>query len=361
MIRLAKPYIAYEEVEEDLRDIFESGIFTKGKYSMLLPKKIAEYTGSKHAFLTTSATTALSLSLKILDIGPGDEVIVSDFSFPASANVVEDVGVRTVLADVSLKTYNMQPEELTRKITPQTKAVIFVDALGNPSGLEDIADICAQHNIPLIEDAACAFGSSVAKRKVGSIADLTCFSMHPRKLLTTGEGGAITTNNDEYAHLLKTKLNHGVDETGSYVTYGYNYRMPEIACAMGCQQLETIDAVIEQRRSQYNQYAEFLVPLGFLPQQEEGDVYTNRQSVVFSVPETVSRDELIAALREKGIETTLGTYCLSACTYYREKYHDVQPCASWLQQNTITLPCYRELPLKEVCQAIDCAVELSIM
>jgi len=356
MIRLVKPYIAFEDVEGELREIFSSGIFTKGTYSKLLPEKLIEYTGSEFAFLTSSATTALSMCLNLLEIGPGDEVIVSDFSFPASANVVEDLGATTVLADVSLDTYNMLPSQLLQKITPQTRAVIFVDALGNPSGLEEIAAICKEHDIPLIEDAACAFGSSVDGRKVGGIADLTCFSMHPRKLLTTGEGGAITTNNNEYASALKIKLNHGANELGDFVTYGYNYRLSEIACLMGCHQISTIDEVVEERRQQYQAYTEHLAPLGFIPQQEAGKAYSNRQSVVFSVDTEIPRDALIAALRERQIETTLGTYCLSATTYYRDKYHSIQPHAHWLQQHTITLPCYRGLPLEEVCSAVEQAL-----
>jgi len=356
MIRLVKPYIAYEDVKEELKEIFSSGVFTKGKYSQLLPARLAEYTGAAHAFLTTSATTALSMCLKLLEIGTGDEVIVSDFSFPASCNVVEDLGANSVLADVSLETFNMLPSELLTKITPNTKAVIFVDALGNPSGLEKIADICRERKIPLIEDAACAFGSNIGKRKVGSIADLTCFSMHPRKLLTTGEGGAITTNNEVYASKLKVKLNHGADETGDFITFGYNYRMPEIACAMACRQLESIDEVVIERREQYETYTKHLEPLGFTPQRETGEAYTNRQSVVFSIPAELDRDALIEALRNRQIETTLGTYSLSATSYYRQKYRAIQPNALWLQQHTITLPCYRGLALDEVCSAVDEAI-----
>jgi len=291
-----------------------------------------------------------------LEIGPKDQVIVSDFSFPASANVVEDLGATTVLADVSLDTYNMLPSELLAKITPQTKAVIFVDALGNPSGLDEIASICKEHGIPLIEDAACAFGSSIDGSKVGSVANLTCFSMHPRKLLTTGEGGAITTNNDEYAAALKIKLNHGADERGDFVTFGYNYRLSEIACVMGCFQIEHIDEVIRERRQQYAAYAEYLEPLGFVAQREAANAYSNRQSVVFTVPPKIPRDALVAALREKQIETTLGTYSLSATTYYKSKYQQVLPNAHWLQEHTITLPCYHKLPLEQVCRAVEEAV-----
>ncbi|MCL2807158.1 MAG: DegT/DnrJ/EryC1/StrS family aminotransferase [Coriobacteriia bacterium] len=356
MIRLVKPYISFEDVEDNIREIFASGIHTKGVYSKLLPQKISEYTGAKHAFLTTSATTALSMCLRLVGVAKGQEVFISDFSFPASANVAEDLGAISILTDVSLDTYNMLPDNLQSTITRNTKAVIFVDALGNPSGLHEIAAICREHNIPLIEDAACSFGSSINGQKVGSIADLTCFSMHPRKLLTTGEGGAITTNNDEYAEALKIKLNHGANDEGSFVDYGFNYRMPEIACAMGCFQIDHIDEVVKERRLQYEMYCEHLVPLGFKPQIEEGGAYANRQSVVLSVPQGVSRNALIAALKERQIESTLGTYCLSATPYQRDQYDEIQPNAYWLEQNTITLPCYRGLPLEKVCQAIEDAL-----
>ena len=199
MIKLIKPYISYSDVESEFKEIFESGMFTRGKYVEQFATTLKEFTGAKYAFLASSATTALSVCLRILEIGQGDEVICSDFSFPASGNVIEDTGAKPVFADVSLETYNMLPAELEKKITSKTKAVILVDALGNPSGAHRILEICRSKNIPLIQDSACAIGSSENGIPVGNIADLTCFSFHPRKLLTTGEGGAITTNNAEYA------------------------------------------------------------------------------------------------------------------------------------------------------------------
>ena len=207
MIKLIKPYIEFDEAREGLEGIFDSGIFTKGQYSKAFPKRIAEYTGAKHAFLTTSATTALTMSMHLAGVGPGDEVIVSDFSFPATVNVVEDLGATPIFADVSLDTYNMDPADLERKITPRTKAVIFVDALGNPSGILDIRAVCRDRGIVFVEDAACAMGSSADGIKCGRIADISCFSMHPRKLVTCGEGGAVTVDSDEYADVLRVKLN----------------------------------------------------------------------------------------------------------------------------------------------------------
>lgn len=353
VINLIKPYISFEEVEDQLRSIFDSGMFTKGQYSKLLPEKVKDYTGAEYAFLATSATTALTMCLKLIDAGPGDEVIVSDFSFPASVNVIEDVGATPVFADVSRETYNMLPEQLEEKITERTRAVIYVDALGNPSGLTEIAAICKQKNIVLIEDAACAIGSSIDGVKCGNIADLTCFSLHPRKLLTSGEGGIITTNDPRYAEMLTYKLNHGADPaTGEFVSYGYNYRLSEISSLLACSQIDKVDTIVAERQVQAQVYRAGLEPLGYVAQVIDDTVDPNYQSIVFTVPEGVDRDALCAHLKEQGVESTIGTYCLSECKYYRDKYDDVQPNASFLQHNTITLPCYTDLPIEQVCEAV---------
>lgn len=356
MIKLIKPYISFDEVQAEFRDIFESGWFTKGKYVEEFRNEIKSYTGAKHAYLATSATTALTMCLKILNIGPGDEVIVSDFSFPATANVVEDVGAKTVFADVDKSTYNMLPEDLERKITKNTKAVIFVDALGSPTGIHKIKEICQKHKIILIEDAACAIGSSENGVRCGNIADLTCFSFHPRKLLTTGEGGAITTNNADYAKMLDVKLNHGsvvVDGKFDFVDVGFNYRLPELQAVMGIKQLKKLDRIVKERNDVKNLYVDFLTPLGFKPQATKGDVIHNVQSLVFVVPDKIDRDGLITKLKGNGIEAVLGTYCMSGCTYYKNKYNDVQPNSKFLNDNTITLPCYDGLDFAAVKEGIS--------
>ncbi len=347
MIRLIKPYISFAEVEDDFKEIFASGIFTKGKHVAALRQEIAHYTGAKYAFLTTSATTALSTALKILNIKSGDEVIVSDFSFPATANVVEDIGAVPVFADVSLDTFNLLPEELEKKITTKTRSVIFVDAFGNPSGLHAIKEICTKHAIPLIEDAACAIGSSENNEKCGKVADLTCFSFHPRKLLTTGEGGAITVNDDSLAGQLEIKLNHGAeiagDGTQDFVDYGYNYRMSELQALMGRKQLIKLDDIVKHRNEVKESYRQALEPLGFQIQKTGSGIRHNCQSIVFKVPQGINRDTLIALLRTHEIETTIGTYCLSGGTYYARKYNTVQPNADFLEKNTITFPCFIDI------------------
>jgi perosamine synthetase len=344
MIRLVKPYISFEEVEAEFREIFDSGWFSRGRHVAAFADGIRRYTGARHAFLTTSATTALWMCLRLLEIGPGDEVIVSDFSFPATANVVEDVGATPVFADVSMESFNMLPEELERKITPRTRAVIFVDALGNPSGIHAIKEICRNHGIPLVEDAACAIGSSENGVRCGNIADLSCFSFHPRKLLTTGEGGAITTDQDG-----------SVVENGKidFVDYGYNFRLSELQAVMGIIQLEKLDTIVRDRNLVRDAYDQVLEPLGFRGQRTTRGVVHNIQSLVFRVPEGTDRDVLINLLKQRGVETTLGTYCLSGTSYYRGKYRDLQPNAMRLQETTITLPCFEGVNIQFVIDAIS--------
>lgn len=355
MIKLIKPYISFDEVQEEFKDIFESGWFTKGKFVEKFRSEIKNYTDAKYTYLTTSATTALTMALKALDIRNGDEVIVSDFSFPATANVVEDLGAIPVFADVSLETFNMLPEKLESKITLKTKAVIFVDALGNPSDIHKIKKICIKHNLPLIEDGACAIGSSEFGVRCGNIADITCFSFHPRKLLTTGEGGAVTFNDKKYEDFFEIKLNHGAKVTDGkfdFVDYGYNYRVSELQCVMGIKQLQKLDMIVSSRNKIRDNYVKALEPLGFEVQKLSKEIIYNVQSLVFKVPTNIKRDELVKYLKKNEIETTIGTYCLSGTTYYKTKYNDVQSNAMYLEENTITFPCYDDVDVQYVVKKI---------
>lgn len=356
-VRLMKPYIGFDEVEAEFREVFESGMFTRGRHVEALRAELAQFTGARHAFLATSATTALWVCLKMLGIGPGDEVVVADFSFPATANVVEDLGATPRFADVSLRTYNMRPDALAALIGPRTRAVIFVDALGNPSGLHEILSLCRERGIPLIEDAACAFGSAEYGRRCGAVADLTCFSFHPRKLVCTGEGGAITTDRDDWAQWLEVKLAHGASGMRGagldFVEYGYNFRLPELQAIMGRKQLAKIDAIVDQRSALRAACVERLAPLGFVAQAVGDGVRFNVQSLVFTVPEGCDRDRLIAGLKAGGIESTLGTYALSAGSFFARKYGVHNPNSHRLEATTITLPCHAGVDVARVTETIE--------
>jgi perosamine synthetase len=293
----------------------------------------------------------------MLGVGPGDEVIVSDFSFPATANVVEDLGARPVFADVSLDTFNMLPDAMTARVTPRTKAVIFVDAFGNPSGLSEMQRRCTEMGLPLIEDAACAIGSSENGRRCGSIADVTCFSFHPRKIICTGEGGAILTNKEEWSRWLEVKLNHGASGMRGpgldFVDFGYNFRLPELAAVMGLKQLAKLEAIVTTRNLIRDTYIAALTPLEYVAQHFVPGVRSNVQSLVFRVPQRVDRNGVIQALRERGVESTIGTYALSSTRYYAQKYADVQPNAARLEQTTITLPCFDGVDVEQVIAAME--------
>ena len=356
MIKLIKPYISFDEVEEEFREVFESGWFTKGRFVEEFTKEIKGYTNAKYAFLTTSATTALTMALKALGIKEGDEVIVSDFSFPATANVVEDLGAVPVFVDVSLDTFNMLADALERAITNKTKAVIFVDALGNPSGIHTIKAVCKEYNLPLIEDAACAIGSSEFGVKCGNISDISCFSLHPRKLLTTGEGGIITCNNKEYANFFNVKLNHGAVVTNAkldFIDYGYNYRLSELQAVMGIKQFQKLDTIVQNRNKSRERLKKLIEPLGFRAQKTSDGVTFNVQSLTFITPKGISRDKLIEALRKKEIESTIGTYALSATSYYRKKYNNIQNNSLFLENNTITLPCFDGVDIDYIAKSIE--------
>lgn len=353
MIKLIRPYIKLQEVQADFNEIFESGIFTRGPYCDQLVTALKEYTGAKHVFLATSATTALWATLKVLGVKPGDEVIVSDFSFPASANVIEDLGAIPVFADVSLETYNANLEDIERKLSPKTKAVMFVDALGNPSGIKKVREFCRSKKIPLVEDAACAMGSLVDGVPLGGVSDFTCFSFHPRKLLTAGEGGCICTNNDDYADQLKVKLMHGaqVEPSGkmNFVDVGFNFRMSELQATMVLHQLKHLNQIVTRRRKFQTELTREVEKYDFIPQKAETGVIHNVQSLTYTVPK---RDDVSKKLKELGVESTLGTYSQSSTTYYAKKYSSVQKNSLFLQNNTLTLPCHDEVEPAELAKLI---------
>jgi perosamine synthetase len=356
-IRLIQHYLSFAEVEAEFREVFESGMFTRGKHVEAFRQELSAYTCAKHAFLTTSATTALWICMKLLDVKAGDEVVVSDFSWPATANVVEDLGARPVFADVSLETFNMLPEDLEKKITARTKAVIFVDALGNPTGLTKIKEICHRHNLPLVEDAACAIGSSEFGRRCGSISDITCFSFHPRKLINTGEGGAIVTDRDDWAEWLEIKLGAGVSGMkgpgADFIDFGYNFRLSEIAALMGRKQLAKLESIVDERNEIRALYVAALEQRGYAVQTSGPDVRHNIQSLVFRVPFGRDRNAMIRDLKAVGIESTIGTYAQSSNTYYRKKYSQSAANSEFLFHTTLTLPCYQGVDVQRVVNAIS--------
>lgn len=355
-INLIKPSLTFEEISPKIERLIESGIYSNGQNVEDFISEIIKFTKAKYCFTTSSATTALWTCLRILGVGKGDEVLVSDFSYPATVNVIEDVEATPIFVDVSPETFNMKPDEFESKISSKTKAVIFVDALGNLSSIDKIRKICNKHKLTLIEDAACAYGSSINGKNSGSISDLTCFSFHPRKVICAGEGGAITTNNKHFAEKLKIKLSHGArfydDGKVDFIDYGYNFRLSEIQAILALTQLKKIKHIIQSRRKIWKIYKEILKPLGFMPQVIKEGIEYNVQSATFIVPKNISSTELILQLKQKQIDCSIGTFSLSNIDYYKKKYRDPKVNSLFLMNNTITLPCYEGLDQERVLKAI---------
>ena len=324
-IWLARPQVDEAEIAE-IREVLASGWLTQGPKVAEFESMVAEQVGVPHAFAVTSATTALQLSLAALGIGPGDEVLVPDFTFPATANVVVQQRAQPVLVDIDAATFAIDPTDLAAKITPRSRAIIPVHPFGLPADMDPIMDLAADHGLAVIEDAACALAAEYAGRQAGSIGLAGCFSFHPRKSITTGEGGMITTSNDAFADRVRLLRNHGGARSGGRYVFeeaGFNYRLSDILAAVGVAQMRKLDLMLDARRRVAAWYDEALDVAGLdwvqRPRVPDGRRHTYQSYVVLLDPQ-VDRDEVIAILAGAGIETTLGTYALHAQPFFARAY-----------------------------------------
>jgi perosamine synthetase len=343
MIKLAKPYIPAHTIDA-VREILESGNLIQGQNVLNLEEKICTYLESPQAKMVSSGTAALHLALLALNIGPGDEVIVPAFTYPATANVVEVVGAKSVFVDINLSDFCINPNLIEEKITPRTKAIIPVHEFGQSADMDLIMGIAKKHGLYVIEDAACALGTEYNGRKAGTFGDVGCFSLHPRKAITTGEGGIVTAISEKIGEKIELLRNHGVKKENGKLDFflaGLNYRLTDFQAAIGIPQLEQIDMLIDQRIEQANRYNELIgsSPDIITPAIIEGrkHVYQTYHVIV----EGLNRDELILKLREQGVETNLGAQALHCLTYFKEKYgiaEDELPNATKAFKNGLALP-----------------------
>jgi len=252
MIPVNVPLLGKEEKEAVMK-VLDSGMLTQkaGKGPMVseFEKKFANYVKVKHAIAMNSGTAALHAALLALNLKPSDQVIVPSFTFVATASVVLHVGAKPVFVDIDPEIYAMDPLEVKKKITPNTKAIIPVHLFGHPADLDPIKELTKARPIKVIEDACQAHGATYKGRQVGSIGDLACFSFYPSKNMTTGEGGMLTTNDDEIAEAVRTIINHGEKEAYQTVRLGHNFRMPEISAAIGSVQIDKLPKFVEKRRN----------------------------------------------------------------------------------------------------------------
>jgi perosamine synthetase len=365
-IRLALPFTDAAEVDA-VAAVLASGTLTQGSRVAEFENAVANLVGARHGIATTSATTALHLVLAGLDIGAGDEVLVPDFTFPATANVVVELGATPVLVDVDLATYTIDSAAAERLISARTKAVMPVHTFGLSADMDPILALAKRHGLAVVEDAACALATTYHGRPVGSFGSAACFSFHPRKSITTGEGGMVTTDDAALAERLRLLRSHGGVRREGRFTFeaaGYNYRLSDILAAIGLAQLAKLDWILERRRSIAQRYRDLLadVPMIRLPAEPDwgGHVY---QSFVVLLDPSIDRDEVIRILDAEGIETTLGTYALHCQPFFQRAYgyrSGDLPASREAYAGTLTLPLYPTMEPgvpERVAAALQRAVE----
>ncbi len=353
----------------------QTGWLVQGPHVKTFEDKFAAYTNSQHAIATTSCTTALHLSLAAAGIGPGDEVIVPAFTWISTANVAEYLGATPVFCDIDLATFNLDIAQLANKITTHTKAIIPVHLFGLCADMEPILALAKQHNLVIVEDAACGFGAWYHGQHAGTMGDFGCFSFHPRKAITTGEGGMILTQDDASAKLCRTLRDHGADRTDlqrhtskksfllpSYHHLGFNYRMTDLQGAVGSIQMDKAAKIQAGRTERAIRYNALIEDLRWLqtPQVPKGYVHGYQSYVCLFQPEAPTvensarlydqRNELMQALEEEGIATRQGTHAVTGRGYYQEKYgirDEDYPNAMLAERLSLTLPVYPQMTDEE--------------
>lgn len=372
LIPVAKPYLIKDEAQAAY-DTILSGWVTQGPKVEEFEEKFTRYVGSKYAIAVSNCTTALHLSMIVSGIKSGDEVICPSMSFIATANSITYSGAKPIFAEVD-ENYNIDAKYVEPLISKKTKAILIVHQMGMPSDIDEFRKICEKNNLILIEDAACAIGSEYKGIKIGSHSDLVCFSFHPRKVITTGEGGMITTSNEEHYKRLKLLRQHGMSvndrirhESKSvvleeYLEKGYNYRMTDIQASIGIKQLEILDWIISERRKIVDKYNKAFnnIKCMSLPL-EKKEYYSNYQSYCIYLKENcpVSRNDLMLKLLDKGISTRRGIMTAHREPAYRDNRSDLKlPISEDASDNSIIIPLFVPMKDEEINYIIDSIIEL---
>lgn len=355
MIPIAKPYLTKDEAQSAY-DTILTGWVTQGPRVEEFEKKFCEYTGAEYAVAVSNCTTALHLAMIAAGIGNGDEVICPSMSYVATANCIKYVGATPVFAEVEKETYNISTEHAEKLITKKTKAILIVHQIGMPADIDAFRSICEKNNLKLIEDAACAIGSSYKGKKIGSHSELVCFSFHPRKVITTGEGGMIATSNPEYYKRMKLLRQHAMSVNDrvrhksdkvlfeDHLEVGYNYRMTDFQAAIGLKQLEKLDWIISQRREIALRYINELKEIEciILPEEKEG-YFSNYQSFSIYLKEScrISRNELMQKLLDAGIASRRGIMTSHRESAYKNDYSEISlPNSEDASDRSIMIPIF---------------------
>ena len=358
-----------------IRKPLENGWVVQGPYVKEFEDKWSSFTGSKHSIAVTSCTTALHLSLASLGLKPNDEVIVPAFTWIATANVVEHLKSKVVFCDIDLKTFNIDVAKIEKLITPKTKAILPVHLFGLSADMDPILDIAQKYNLWVVEDAACGFGAKYKGKHVGTLGDVGCFSFHPRKAITTGEGGMITTNNDELAEKMRSMRDHGAVISdfqrhhgkkpyllSEYPYAGYNYRMTDIQASIGVAQMERGKQIVSERHTLAKIYNEALKKLDFFQLPFENNDYEHGYQsfpCVFDINNanlnniklvSEKRNAFMDVLQNEGTATRPATHAVHMTKYYREKYQlqpEDFPNAYIANECSISFPMFNGLLKKE--------------
>jgi dTDP-4-amino-4,6-dideoxygalactose transaminase len=353
-----------------------SGWLTAGPKVREFEEIFAKRHGVKHAMAVTSATTALHLALVALGIKEGDEVIVPAFTWVSTANVVLYCGAKVVFVDVDRTTFNLDVKDLKNKITAKTKAIIPVHLFGLCADMDAIKQVAG--NIPLVEDGACAAGAGYKGNPAGSLGALGCFSFHPRKSVTTGEGGMITTNDDALAELISNLRNHGASVSEEqrhhgakpyilpdFNMLGYNYRMTDLQASVGIVQLKKLDKFIEEREKWAKFYDEQLESISWLKiPVVHSDYKHGWQSYVVHIDESkspISRNDIMEQLQQMGVSTRPGTHAPHMLKYYAEKYNiqpDDFPGARDCNNFSMSIPLFNKMTKEDYEYVVYCIKEI---
>jgi dTDP-4-amino-4,6-dideoxygalactose transaminase len=357
MIPVMRPWLGEEEAAAAAEAV-ASGWVAQGPRVARFEEAFAAAVGAGHAVAVSSCTTALHLALIAAGIGPGDEVVVPSLSFIATTNAVRYVGAQPVFADVDLATQNLVPETVQPRLTHRTRAVILVDQAGVPADLDAMRELCDPRGILLIQDAACAAGSTYRGRPVGAGAELAAYSFHPRKLLTTGEGGMVTTPDPAVAARVRRLREHGMDVSAAdrhlsqqpvlerYTEVGFNYRMTDIQAAIGLVQLRKLPATVARRRELARRYQDLLGDIpGLRTTTDPPYGTTNYQSFWVLLPgdSPVSRDELLNRLARAEISARRGIMAAHLEPAYAGRPHGPLPVTECLTARSLILPLFHDL------------------
>jgi perosamine synthetase len=358
MIRLTRP--AVQDAFEALKSILESGFLVQGENVKRFEAVTAGYVGRAYGVAVNSGTSAIQCALMALGVGPGDEVLIPDFTFPATANAVVCAGATPVLVDIDPVTCNIDVDDAGMKVTSKTRAIMPVDLFGLPADLEAVEDLCRTHGLALIEDSACALGASMNGRKCGSFGEASVLSFHPRKIVTTGEGGMVLTDLESAAATAAKLRNHGMEVSPGgvgFVLPGYNMRLTELQACLGIAQMSGIERLITERRRVASAYSDLLSGQAevALPVEPEGAFHTY-QSYVVMLAEHIDRDRLIAAMRDEGVETTIGTYAIHIQPFYRKRYNlepGSLPSSLRAYSQSLSLPIYASMEESTIAKVVD--------